>query len=260
LLYGGYTLAGVGSFTTEVPADLRMESTLPVMDAARVGVAMKKFAEYRRNQPGPDPGTPGETPTPQTPQIVRLDTPDGPIIPGLRTEIAVATPIPFAGAATPRKTRIEVAALPATPRPVALPTPMPGVLKPFLASNPEPGLPGAQGATWRIYKPGALPAGRVLSPVEAGSLDGPPPAQTFLRGSFFVTARDKSRASLRPRPGTAGAGTDPVRIIVEYANGMVPPAEGGNVDRDETAAYEIRDVRKGEKGELNIWVREIVEQ
>jgi hypothetical protein len=32
------------------------------------------------------------------------------------------------------------------------------------------------------------------------------------------------------------------------------------MDRDEGSAYEIRDVRKGATGELNIWVRELVQQ
>ena len=259
LTYEGYTLPGAGSFSTEPPPDLHPEGGLPVITAARLESAMKKFAEFRRNQPASEPGTPGDTPVPHTPQIVRLDTPAG-----LPAEIPVATPIPIAGAATPRKTRIEVATLPTTPRPAAPATPMPnlppGVLKPFIASNPEPGLPGAQGGTWRTYQPGALPAGRAMSAAEAASLEGAPPAHTYLRGSFSVTARGENRAVLRPRAGTEGAGTEPVRIIVEYANGMVPPAEGEKMDRDEAAAFEIRDVRKGATGELNIWVREIVQQ
>lgn len=262
LMYGSYTLAGVGNFSTEVPADVHIEGGLPVMTGERLEGAMKKFAEYRRKQPVPEPGTPGETPLPETPQIVRLDPLNG--ISVTEKEIPIATPIPIAGRATPRRNPGPVAMLPTTPRPAAPPTPVPnvppGVMKPFIASNPEPGLPGAQGATWRTYKAGALPAGRALSPVEAASLEGPPAAQTYLRGSFSVTARGENRAVLRPRTGTEGAGTEPVRIIVEYANGMVPPAEGENMDRDAAAAYEIRDVRKGVKGELNIWVREIVEQ
>ncbi len=265
LLYGSYVLSGVGAFNTELPADLHPEGGLPVMDASRVDAAMKKFAEYRRNQPAAEPGTPGETTPPTGPQIVRLDDADAAKV---AAEIPVATPIPLAGrgAATPRKGPTTLAMLPpATPRATALPTPVPdlppGVIKPFIASNPEPGLPGAQGNAWRTYKPGALPPGRAISPVEAAALEGgAPAARTYLRGNFVVTARGENRAVLRPRPGTEGAGTEPVRIIVEYANGSVPPVEGANTDRDESAAYEIRDVRKGATGELNIWVREVVQQ
>ena len=258
LLYGSYRLEGVGNFSTEVPADLHLEGGLPVIAGERLESATKKFTDYRRSQPSPDPGALGDTPPPRTPQIVRLD-PNQPPAP-----IPVATPIPIAGGAVPNRVASAVPVIPPDPRPAVPPTPMavapPGVLKPFISSNPEPGLPGAQGATWRTYKPGALPAGRAVSPEEATSLEGVPPAHTYLRGSFVVTARGENRAVLRPRPGTEGAGSEPVRIIVEYANGMVPPAEGENADRNETAAYEIRDVRKGAKGELNIWVREIVQE
>lgn len=279
LLYGNYALSGgVGTFTTEPPADLHMESRLPVMDGARVEAAMEKYTAYRRNQPVVEPGAPGETPQPKGPQIVRLDGPEGGKIPetGALPEIPVATPIPIAGRGntTSHKLPIAVAMLPNTPRPVpptmpvipGLPaTPVPnlpaGVIKPFIASNPVPGLPNANGSTWRTFKPGALPPGRAVSPVEAASLEaGVPLARTYLRGNFVVTARGENRAVLRPRPGSEGSGTDPVRIIVEYANGNEPPAEGINMDRDETAAYEIRDVRRGPTGELNVWVRELVQQ
>lgn len=267
LLYGNYALSGgAGTFTTEPPADLHLEGGLPVLDGSRVEVAMKKFTEFRRSQPAADPSTPGETIAQKGPQIVRLDNPNGAKIPetGSLPEIPVATPIPIAGGPTPRKPPVNVAMLPTTPRPVTPATPMPnvppGVLKPFIASSPEPGLPNAQGATWRTYKRGSLPAGRAISPVEAaGMTEGVPAGHTYLRGSFSVTARGENRAVLRPRPGTDGAGSDPVRIIVEYANGMVPPAEGESLERDEAAAYEVRDVRRSATGELNIWVRELVQ-
>ena len=273
LLYGSYALSGgAGTFATEPPGDLHLESSLPVMKAERVDAAMKKYAAYRRSLPVTEPTAPGEMPKPQGPQIVRLDGPDGGKIPetGALPEVPVATPIPIAGRgnATPaRKPPITVATL-ATPRPVApvLPaTPAPnvpgGVIKPFIASNPVPGLPSAQGNTWRTYKPGAIPPGRAVSPLEAASLEaGPPAERTYLRGNFVVTARGENRAVLRPRPGADGSGTAPVRVIVEYANGNVPPEEGANMDREVATGYEVRDVRKGATGELNIWVREIVQQ
>ena len=51
-----------------------------------------------------------------------------------------------------------------------------------------------------------------------------------------------------------------MRVIVEYPNGTLPPDEGANMDRDESAAYEIREITRSATGELNIWVREIVQE
>ena len=268
LMYGSYALSGgAGTFTTEPPHDLYIEGSLPVMDGARVEAAMKKFTDYRRSQPAAEPATPGETPQPPSPQIVRLDSvPEGARIPptGALPEMPVATPIPIAGRgpATPRTGIPPVAMLAATPKPLAVATPMPapnvppGVLKPF---NPESTLPGAEGNKWRTFKPGTVPAGRAISPADAAALpDGEAAPRMYLRGSFVVTATGENRAVIRPRPGSEGAGEAPVRIIVEYVNGSAPPAEGSKLERDETTPYEIRDVRRGATGELNIWVREIV--
>ena len=269
LTYGSYALSGgAGTFSTEPPPDIHIESRPPVMDASRVEAAVKKFTDFRRAQPVSEPGTPGETPVSQGPQIVRLDSvPDGVKVPatGALPEMPVATPIPIAGrgAPTPRKS-VPVPA--STPPPIALAKPTPslpsGVIKPFIASNPEPGLPGAQGNTWRTYKAGSVPPGRAVLPDEVVALAdrGVPPARTYLRGSFVVRATGENRAVLRPRPGSEGAGEVPVRVIVEYVNGIVPPAEGIELDRGEGAPFEIRDVRRGATGELNIWVREIVQQ
>ena len=269
LMYGSYALlGGAGTFSTEPPADLHMEARLPVLDATRVEEAVKKFADFRRSQPVPEPGAPGETPVQQGPRIVRLDAvPDGLKVPetGALPPMPVATPIPIAGRATPLP-RKNVAALTTPPPPVAIAKPTPSVagsvMKPFIASNPVPGLPPAQGNTWRTYKAGSVPAGRALLPEEVMALAdrGELAARTYLHGNFVVTATGENRAVLRPRPGSDGGGTEPVRVIVEYVNGAAPPTEGSNMDRGEGAPYEIRDVRRSATGELNIWVREIVQQ
>ena len=269
LTYESYALSGgAGTFATEPPADLHIEKWPPVMDGSRVAAALAKFTEYRRGQPAPEPGTPGDAVVQQGPQLVRLETlPEGAKVPetGALPEMPVATPIPIAGrgAPTPRRTML---ASTATPLPIvgARPTPtMPnGVLKPFLESNPEPGLPGAQGNAWRTYKSGGIPAGNAIMPGEAAAFAdrGVPPPRTYLRGSFYVSATGENGAVLRPRNGSDGAGTVPVRIIVKYVNGTVPPVEGTEVDRAEGSAFEVRDVRRGADGQINITVREIVEQ
>ncbi len=295
LMYGSYALnGGVGTFSTEPPPDLNIAGGLPVVRGDQVEKALKSFADFRRGQPVADPVAPGETPgIVKGPEIVRLDAvPEGVKIPetGALPEMPVATPIPLASAratpikkpaplvtmllkATPREmgvatpipmtNKAPTIASAATPMPFA--TPMPnlpaGVIKPFIASNPQPGLLNAQGNVWRTFKPGAAPSGKILGVGDAsGFADrGPVPERNYLRGSFVVKASGENRAVLRPRLATGDA--DPsVRVIVEYPNGAVPPLEGVEMDRDEVRPLQITDVRKGATGELNIWVREIVAQ
>jgi len=286
LLYGSYALSGgVGTFSTEPPSDLNVEAGLPVLKRTRVETALKAFTDFRRTQPVAESAAPGETAAPQGPEIVRLEAvPDGVKVPetGALPEMPVATPVPLAGHATPRKTGSPpVALLKNTPPPIPAATPIAGgptpriaaatpgprvpegVMKPFIASNPEPGLPGAQGNKWRTFKPGTAPAGQALQPTDAGALAdrGTVPPGSYLRGNFVVTATGENppRAVLRPRPAAGQPQTGSFRIIVEYPNGAVPPAEGAAVDRDLATPYEIRDVRRGATGEINIWVREIIQ-
>jgi hypothetical protein len=205
-----------------------------------------------------------------------------------------ATPRPRAAAVTPAGTPFTVATL-NTPAPRSLPTPIPmttpapaavpppatpapaatparvspnGVpLQPFIASAPAPGtMPSAPGATWRTYQPGQAPPARSISPAEATSLAGRGDLgeKLYLRGDFRVTASGENRAVLRDR----SAGSDPanpspaesVRIIVEYPAGAVPPGENSIVSRDPAHPFEIKDIRKGADGQVNIYVREIIAQ
>lgn len=291
LLYGGYGLTGgEGTFSTQPPLELNLAGGLPVLRGPQVAESMKTFAAFRRAQPLPESTAPGESaPALKGPEIVRLDAPEGLKIPetGQLPEMPVATPIPIAGRnpATPRKVA-EVAQLDPTPRPMRVATPLPmtsrppvatplptvamattpapnlppGVLKPFIESNAPPGLPGPQGNQWRTYRPGALPTGRVIGTGDARQLAdrGRLGDRNYLRGDFVVKVSSENRAVIRPR--LANGEADPeVRILVEYPNGSVPPPEGSTVARDETMPYQITDVRRAADGELNIWVREIVQ-
>lgn len=203
----------------------------------------------------------GGAPTPRkaTPgPVAMLNTP-------VPREMPVATPLPMDRRGPPTPAPVGGSTM-AAATPLSATTPAPnvpaGVIKPFIASNPQPGLPGAQGNLWRTYKPGSVPAGRSVAPAEAAALAerGAIGERTYLRGNFVVTASGENRAVLRPKAGSEGAGSAPVRIIVEYANGAVAPAEGSALNRDESRPYEIRDVRRDAGGELNIWVREIIQQ
>jgi hypothetical protein len=80
----------------------------------------------------------------------------------------------------------------------------------------------AGGGNWKTFAPGKMPLGRLIA---TGDLND-------------VADR-----------GLAGE-----RI---YLKG--PPAQGAVVNRDETRPYEITEVRKQEDGQLNVFVREIMQ-
>jgi len=86
--------------------------------------------------------------------------------------------------------------------------------------------------------------------------------RVYLRGQFVVNFSDANRAVLRPRKGLAdtvlhfGSST---RIIVEFPAGYNPPRQGAIVSRDEARPYEITEVRKQDDGQLNVFVREIMQ-
>jgi hypothetical protein len=46
---------------------------------------------------------------------------------------------------------------------------------------------------------------------------------------------------------------------VEFPAGYTPPQQGAVVSRDEMRPYEITEVRKQEDGQLNVFVREIMQ-
>jgi len=75
-----------------------------------------------------------------------------------------------------------------------------------------------------------------------------------------VTASGENRAVLRSQnasgdPTKPGSGS--ARVIVEYPGSAVPPPEGAMFSRDENRAFEVRNVRRGEDGQINIYVREV---
>ena len=49
------------------------------------------------------------------------------------------------------------------------------------------------------------------------------------------------------------------RIVVEFPAGYTPPTQGSTVTRDEARPYEITEVRKQSDGQLNVFVREIMQ-
>jgi hypothetical protein len=301
LLYGAYALKqGVGTFSLEPPTDLDMAGGVPITKPEVLKAALANYAQYRKSHPTTE--TNADTPAaPAAPELVRADTVEpGTKVPeaGAMPPVAVATPIPIPGKATPRvvasatvaptpRTNMAMLATPtprpsatpiavATPPPALPPPPMPspptqvspsGVpLKPFIASAPAPGtLPAAPGATWRTYQTGKAPPARAISPEEAITLAGRGDLgeKLYLQGDFRVTASGENRAVLRDKAASRDSANpspvDSVRIIVEYPAGAVPPGENDTVSRDGSRPLEIRDIRK-DRGQVNIYVREIMAQ
>jgi len=84
----------------------------------------------------------------------------------------------------------------------------------------------------------------------------------YLRGSFVVTASGGNRAVLRSHSSLAlgnliKGGSGSIRIIVDYPVGTVPPAEGASFSRDESRPFQISEIRRGNDGNINVYVREI---
>lgn len=185
--------------------------------------------------------SPGSNAKP-TPALLARTTPELP--PLFAAEKVVPIPTPNAADVTPV---------------VPLATPAPGVkLEPFIAAAPAP---GASSGSWRVYRPGQMPRGRLVEPGEATSLaeNGVGGERIYLSGHFLVTAsgatRGENRAVLRPSAGGKAAGT--TRVIAEFPPGISPPMDGSNIARDELRPFQITDVRRGTDGQVNIYVREI---
>lgn len=291
LLYGRYALKnGVGTFGLEPPAELNIAAGVPLIKGPALQDSLRAYAEFRRNRPLPSMTAPTDT-APQGPELVRLDAEQpGVTLPetGALPEVPVATPIPvqkpIARATPSKKGTPPLIALNTTPRPPTTPALQPPVpplkpatppvkatppaappvsvpLNPFIASAPAPGMQTSS-ASWRTYAPGRQPSGRTVTPAEASALAdrGDLGERMYLRGNFVVTASGENRAVLRAQ-GASGdptkPGTGAARIIVEYPASALPPNEGASFARDESRGFEVRDVRRGADGQINIYVREV---
>ena len=193
--------------------------------------------------------------------------------------LPAATPFTLASAATPPNARVaasppaantsntqapavaQAASVPAaTPVPVlpAQPVP-PDASNVALASN-------AGGGSWKTFSPGKMPLGRLIGPSDLRDVaeHGLAGERVYLKGQFVVNFSDANKAVLRPRTKLTDkvlhfGGGSSTRIIVEFPAGYVPPRQGADVNRDEQRPYEITEVRRQEDGQLNVFVREIMQ-
>ncbi len=88
--------------------------------------------------------------------------------------------------------------------------------------------------------------------------------RVYLRGQFVVNFSDANRAVLRPRTKLTdkvlhfGRGSS-ARIIVEFPAGYTPPSKEQLSAGMRCGPFEITEVRKQEDGQLNVFVREIMQ-
>ncbi len=111
-----------------------------------------------------------------------------------------------------------------------------------------------------------MPVGRLITTSDLRDLAdrGLAGERVYLRGQFVVNFTEANRAVLRPKNKITEtvmqlAGGQNVRVIVEFPAGYTPPARGATVDRDAARPYEITEVRKQSDGQLNVFVREIMQ-
>ena len=248
------------------PVETPVEAPLTTAKGVAKTTPRPKGVKLAKNQK-PSPAT---KPSPASTQPLIVEKPATP-------EVAAATeggPTPIAAATPPPATRPPIVkATPAAPA-VALASP-PRIATPVPVLPAQPVLPDASGnalastaggGTWKTFPPGRMPLGRLI---DAGDLKeladrGTTGERVYLRGQFVVNFSDVNRAVLRPRTKLTdtvlhfGAGSS-TRIIVDFPAGYRPPSQGAVVSRDEARPYEITEVRKREDGQLNVFVREIMQ-
>ena len=217
----------------------KLESPAPAATPAQAVVAQNKSA------PAGTPITVASALAPPSALNFPVATPaPASKVPDVRTgsvaqssPVAMATPVPV---------------LPAQPAP-------PDASNVALASN-------AGGGNWKTFAPGKMPLGRLIATGDLNDVAdrGLAGERIYLKGQFVVNFADANKAVLRPRTTLTSkvlhfGGGSSTRIIVEFPRGYTPPPQGAVVNRDETRPYEITEVRKQEDGQLNVFVREIMQ-
>jgi hypothetical protein len=217
----------------------KAESPAPVSASAQPVVAQGKPAPTSTPitvasalAPPKDLNFPFGTPAPAS---KALDAGSGAAV--QNSPVAMATPVPV---------------LPAQPAP-------PDSSTVALASN-------AGGGSWKTFPAGRMPLGRLIGTSDLNDVadHGLAGERIYLKGQFVVNFSDANKAVLRPRTSLTSkmlhfGGGSSTRIIVEYPRGYTPPPQGTVVNRDEVRPYEITEVRKQEDGQLNVFVREIMQ-
>ncbi len=180
----------------------------------------------------------------------------------LPSNVPAATPA--RAAMTPTAQAPAVAQVPSVPSPTPVPV-LPAQPVPADSSNVALAS-NAGGGSWRTFPPGKMPLGRLIGTNDLRDVaeHGLAGERVYLKGQFVVNFSDANKAVLRPRTKLTDkvlhlGGGSSTRIIVEFPAGYSPPRQGAEVNRDELRPYEITEVRKQEDGQLNVFVREIMQ-
>jgi hypothetical protein len=205
-----------------------------------------KLARNKRITPTPAPANS------LVPPVIAQNPPPAVPWPATAKSPAASTPV----AATPP---VIAASSPVASAPLVLPVPS-VTTDNSLAST-------AGGGTWKTFPPGKMPVGLLIQTSDLHDLAdrGLTGERVYLKGQFVVNFAEPNRAVLRPKTRLTDAvlhplgGGQSVRIVVEFPAGYTPPARGTTVTRDEARPYEITEVRKQSDGQLNVFVREIMQ-
>src|SRR5256714_7203095 len=298
LLYGSYTVTkGPGTFTLEPPLDLNLAAGWPLFKDSERKNAETQYAAYREQMtPKTTENVAGIAPAPPPPpanELIRVE-PAAQVEP---PKVAVVTPSPpppppsptkptkgnkknQKATPTPSPTPARTPTMVAQNSPVPKPTPTPAVTPPPVVIASSPSAPAASpspaasapdnllastagGGVWKMYLPGKMPVGRLITPGDLRDLAdrGLAGGRGYLKGQFVVNFTEPNRAVLRPKTGItdavlklAGGGKN-FRIIVDFPAGYTPPGRGSTVTRDEARPDEITEVRKQSDGQLHVSVR-----
>ncbi len=297
LLYGSYTVTrGPGTFTLEPPLDMNLKAGWPLYrDSARVAAETRYRERTAPAQKGPVVAGLAPTPPPaaenaliqvapalslEPPKVAAVPTPAAKPTPTPKGKLAKnKKPLPSPSPVVivknppvwngPTKSNIPP---PATNNPPAVPADTPVTSGPVASPAPpvttDDSLAStAGGGTWKTYPPGKMPVGRLIQTSDLNDLAerGLAGERVYLRGNFVVNFTEQNRAVLRPKTKLTDAvlhplgGGQSVRIVVDFPAGYTPPARGATVSRDEARPYEITEVRKQSDGQLNVFVREIMQ-
>jgi len=275
ILYPSYEAATAdGTFNLDPPEQLNVQAGLPVIDTPRQRDADSKYDHFRRKarlagkeeKPNQLADTKSRLMRVEKPlaieetQLTPVPTPIATPEPRVAVALPVEKPVEVRAAlpvseATPPVPVSPVTALPATPvnpLPAATPAQV-AEAKPTPYPSPKSIVAG-NSRNWQTYEAGRMPRGRLLGVSDISSIAkrGTGGDRVYLQGNFEVTAAGSDRAVLRS-PRRAGN----VRVIVQYPEGMAPPADGTSVARDERRPFQVLDVRESNGGQINVYVREV---
>jgi hypothetical protein len=270
---GSVPIPGLDPNASPPPADnqlVRVEQARPV-GVPPVTQSPAKRGKLAEATPLPKGGKLAKKQKLQSPTPIA--SPSQPMV-AQKSPAAISTPMAFASAPTPKPPVAtpgpSVAAAPtiaaAQVPPVATPVPVLPA-QPVITATPGVALASnVGGGSWKTFSPGKMPLGRLIGTGDLRDVveHGLAGQRIYLKGQFVVNFSDANRAVLRPHTKLTDkvlhlGGGSSTRIIVEYPAGYSPPQQGAVVSRDEMRPYEITEVRKQEDGQLNVFVREIMQ-